>query len=90
MLHESLVAPISKTLGQRTEGDERSETEQPDSRIRNWPEYNAALIQRGSFTLWVDEAMLEQGYNTQKSGRRGASTRYSDLAIQCALTLKAV
>src|SRR5512144_1878207 len=58
--------------------------------IRNWPEYNAALIQRGSFTLWLDEAMLEQWYNTQKSGRRGASNRYSDLAIQCALTLKAM
>lgn len=59
-------------------------------RIRNWPEYNAALIQRGSFTLWLDEAMLERWYNTEKSGRQGASNRYSDLAIQCALTLKAV
>lgn len=59
-------------------------------RIRNWPEYNAALIQRGSFTLWLDETMLEKWYNAQKSGRRGASNIYSDLAIQCALTLKAV
>ena len=24
-------------------------------RIRNWPEYNKALIARGSLTLWVDE-----------------------------------
>jgi hypothetical protein len=24
-------------------------------RIRNWPEYNAALRERGSLTLWVDE-----------------------------------
>ena len=62
----------------------------PIYRIRNWPEYNAALVQRGSFTLWLDEAMIEQWYNTQKSGRRGASNRYSDLAIQCALTLKGV
>ena len=62
----------------------------PTYRIRNWPEYNAALIQRGSFTLWLDEAMLEHWYNRQKSGRRGASNLYSDLAIQCALTLKAV
>jgi len=28
-------------------------------RIRNWPAYNAALIGRGSLTLWVDEAALE-------------------------------
>lgn len=59
-------------------------------RIRNWAEYNAALIQRGSFTLWLDEAMIEQWYNAEPSGRRGASNTYSDLAIQCALTLKAV
>jgi DDE family transposase len=59
-------------------------------RIRNWAEYNAALIQRGSFTLWLDEAMIEHWYNTEKSGQRGASNTYADLAIQCALTLKAV
>jgi hypothetical protein len=59
-------------------------------RIRNWPEDNAALIQRGSFTLWLDEAMIEHGRHTEKSGRRGASNTDSDLAIPCALTLEAV
>lgn len=59
-------------------------------RIRNWAEYNAALIQRGSFTLWLDEALIERWYHAEQSGRRGASNTYSDLAIQCALTLKAV
>lgn len=59
-------------------------------RIRNWAEYNAALIQRGSFTVWLDEAMIAQWYTAEKTGRRGASNTYSDLAIQCALTLKAV
>jgi hypothetical protein len=28
-------------------------------RIRNWKQYNDALVQRGSLTLWVDEATLE-------------------------------
>ncbi len=59
-------------------------------RIRNWPEYNAALTRHGSFTLWLDEAVIGQWYNARKSGRRGASNTYSDLAIQCALTLKGV
>jgi hypothetical protein len=59
-------------------------------RIRNWAQYNAALIQRGSFTWWLDEALIERWYNTEKSGRRGAPNTYSDVAIQCALTLKAV
>jgi hypothetical protein len=26
-------------------------------RVRNWPEYNHALVRRGSLTLWV-EALL--------------------------------
>ncbi len=28
-------------------------------RIRNWPEYNVALLGRGSLTLGVDEAALQ-------------------------------
>jgi hypothetical protein len=59
-------------------------------RIRNWAEYNAAWIQRGSFTWWLDEALIKRWYNTEKSGRRGASNTYSEVAIQCALTLTAV
>ena len=47
-------------------------------RIRNRAQYNTALIQRGSFTLWLDEAMIKRWYNTEKSGRRGASNTYTD------------
>lgn len=44
--------------------------------IRNWVEYNVALVQRGNFTLLLGEAMIEHWYNTEKSGRRGASNTY--------------
>jgi hypothetical protein len=40
-------------------------------RIRNWSEYNAALVARGSLTLWVDEATLAAWRNPRRSGRRG-------------------
>jgi hypothetical protein len=40
-------------------------------RIRNWPEYNAAVIGRGSLTLWVDEAALQAWRYTGPS-QRGA------------------
>ena len=59
-------------------------------RIRNWPEYNAALKRRGSLTLWVDEDALQGWHEAQKSGRRGASFSYSASAILCALTLQCV
>jgi len=59
-------------------------------RIRNWPEYNQALKQRGSLTLWLDVHALRGWTQPSKSGRRGASRRYSDEAISCALTLQSV
>ncbi len=59
-------------------------------RIRNWPEYNAALVARGSLTLWVDEATLGDWHNHQRSGRPGKPRTYSDLAITCMATLQVV
>lgn len=50
-------------------------------RIRNWREYDTALRNRGSLTFWVDDEVLSGWLNAQKSGRRGASATYSNLAI---------
>src|SRR3954469_8428271 len=61
----------------------------PQSRVRNWAKYNAALIARGSLTLWVDE---EAGAAWQYTGprQRGAQYVYAEAAIQCVLTLRTV
>jgi len=59
-------------------------------RIRNWRQYNAALVNRGSLTFWFDEKAVSGWTVHEKTGQPGASQTYSDLAIQCALTLKAV
>ena len=59
-------------------------------RIRNWSNYNEALVNRGSLTLWVEADVLGSWKTTQKTGKRGASNQYSDLAIETLLTLKSV
>lgn len=59
-------------------------------RIRNWQEYDQALKQRGSITFWVSEEVIQQWRNEQKTGRKGASNYYSDLAITTMGTLKSV
>jgi hypothetical protein len=59
-------------------------------RIRNWREYNQALVNRGSLTFWFDEEAIGSWCETQRSGRRGAPRWYSAIAIQCALTLGVV
>jgi DDE family transposase len=58
-------------------------------RIRNWPEYNAALVGRGSLTLWVDEAALQAWCYTGPK-QRGAQYVYTEAAIKCVLTLRVV
>jgi hypothetical protein len=56
-------------------------------RIRNWRDYNEALVNRGSLTFWFDEETINSWHETQRSGRRGAPRWYCDVAIQCSLTL---
>ena len=57
--------------------------------IRNWPAYNAALIGRGSLTLWLDEEAMRSWCYTGPT-QRGAQDVYGEAAIHCVLTLRAV
>src|SRR5438128_1776706 len=59
-------------------------------RVRNWKDYNQALIRRGSLTFWIEETTLQAWCLNMRDGQVGAPTTYSDLAIQALLTLKAV
>jgi IS5 family transposase len=59
-------------------------------RVRNWKDYNQALIRRGRLTVWIEEATLPAWCQNMRDGHVGAPTTDSDLAIQALLTLKAV
>lgn len=59
-------------------------------RIKNWGNYNQSLIDRGNITLWFSEEFIAQWYESQHTGKRGASNVYSDIAIECLLMIKAV
>jgi hypothetical protein len=59
-------------------------------RVRNWRDYNRALTQRGSLTIWIEEATLAAWLGNERAQHVGAPTTYADIAIQCILTLKAV
>ena len=56
--------------------------------LRNWPEYNRALEARGELTLWLDADVLATWRAAPRTGRRGHPRVYSDVAIQCMLTLQ--
>ena len=58
-------------------------------KIKNWKEYNQALVNRGSLTYWFDEEVINAWY-VEKTNTRGHPIVYSDVAILCALSLKVI
>lgn len=57
-------------------------------RIRNWAEYNTALIQRGSITVWMDENAIKKWFSTSHTCKAGRPATYSDDAILMMLILR--
>ena len=55
-------------------------------RVANWAAYNQALVRRGDVTVWLSSDAIA-AWTPRRSGRRGGQRRYSDLAIETALTL---
>jgi Transposase DDE domain len=58
-------------------------------RVTNWAEYEAALRQRGSLTVWFTEEAIA-AWRAEPRTTRGGQPFYSALAIITALTLRAV
>lgn len=59
-------------------------------KLKNWRAYNEALVNRGSLTLWIEESQIERWHKPERSGYRGSPMTYSDLAIQCGLTIREI
>src|SRR5664279_2753425 len=58
-------------------------------RATNWREYDASLRHRGSLTVWFTPDAIA-GWKAQPRATPGGQRHYSDLAIETALTLRAV
>jgi len=58
-------------------------------RVGNWPEYERALVRRGDVTFWLSADAIDT-WKPAPSGRRGAQRKFSDHAIETALTLRLV
>ena len=58
-------------------------------RVANWPAYHRALVRRGDVTVWLSSEAVA-AWTPRRSGRRGGQRRYSDLAIETALTLRLI
>ena len=58
-------------------------------KISAWSEYEKFLRQRGSLTIWISDDAID-AWNSEKSWKLGAPEKYSDLAIETALTVRTI
>lgn len=58
-------------------------------RVKNWTEYDQALVQRGSITFWLSDD-FEKSWLYTGEKQRGSQFDYSDQAILIMLTVKEV
>ena len=56
-------------------------------RVGNWASYDRALVRRGDVTLWLSPDAIA-AWEPASVGARGGQFRYSNLAIETALTLR--
>jgi hypothetical protein len=82
-------APDLAFMPHKYNADRRHHISRPKRRVTNWSEYNEALRQRGSLTVWfTDDAIA--AWKAAPRTTPGGQPHYSDLAITTALTLRAV
>jgi hypothetical protein len=61
----------------------------PLYRVKNWSDYDKALVQRGSITFWLTDDFEKKWRHTGEK-QRGSQFDYSDQAILIVLTVKEV
>jgi hypothetical protein len=63
--------------------------QKPLYRVKNWAEYDKALVERGSITVWMSDDFAETWHHNGPN-QRGRQLDYSAQAIQIMLTVKNV
>lgn len=60
-------------------------------RVRNWKEYNEALVNRGRILFWITEEAIRQWEEAKaKKKKPGRPKQFSNTAVETALTLQQV
>lgn len=81
--------PVMSAVPFKANADRRHHIPKQQDRVTNWSEYDAALRQRGSLTVWFTEEAIA-AWRAEPRTTRGGQPHYSALAITTALTLRAV
>lgn len=83
------MAKQSKKGHRSPKRSKKETTAKPKYKVRNWHEYNEALVNRGRLTLWIDPDTQERWYilPPPSKRKRGGQEHYSDYAITTTLQI---
>lgn len=56
--------------------------------VKNWSAYNEALVNRGDFTFWFSEEVVDAWEHENEAKKNGRPFTYSDVAIETLLTIR--
>ncbi|MGC2235702.1 MAG: IS5 family transposase [Pyrinomonadaceae bacterium] len=59
-------------------------------RVRNWSQYNKALVNRGNLTVWISAEAIKNWFEEEQTGKPGASNTYSAVAIEACLMMRSL
>jgi len=68
--------------------DRKRKSAKKKYKVRNWKEYNDLLVNRGRLIFHITKEAVERWETTERSGKRGRSRRFSDVAIEICLTVQ--
>lgn len=68
--------------------DKKSKAKKKKYKVRNWKEYNEMLVKRGEIIFHITKQAMEEWEKTKKTGKRGPPRKFSDTAIETALTIQ--
>lgn len=70
--------------------NKRKNKQKTKYKVKDWRKYNESLKNRGDVTFWISEDVIEEWLLESKTDKRGRPKKYSDKAIEVALTAKEV
>lgn len=77
-------------ISKKQKSDGKNKQNKKRYRVRNWKEYNEALVNRGKVIFWITEEAIKNWEERKKTGKRGKPRVFSDTAIETAMTFQQV
>ena len=77
-------------MNKPTKQPKKNKTGGKKYKVRNWKQYNQALVDRGKVLFWITEEAMKNWEEQEHTGKPGKPKQFSNTAIETSLTLQQV